>query len=119
MTKPTATIDPASSACLCGDGLPSYTLAETVRDDGSRDYVLVRNDQIAVTPYDPITRDAPHEQSGALPAQYAQRLAHALPLCGRATASGRPCRLPVTNADGACKFQRDRHNAERAGRAQP
>jgi hypothetical protein len=79
-------------------------LALTVTSDGSWRPWVMRD-----LPEDPDPCDngcwdrccAPHDQLGKLPAEFRERL---VPLCGRPTKKGRPCRIPVSRPGATCEL---------------
>ncbi len=105
-----ALIDHERSMCLCSEGAPGYAACVLIAEDGREDFVLVHQELIGYGGYNPATPDAPHEQPGPLPFEYAQRIA-ALDRrrgyrCGRRTRSGTVCRMRVTRPGDACEWHR-------------
>lgn len=108
-------IDWARSARLGDVGAAGYAAAVCVTTSGEDVLWLVS--KVDWFSDHPRHGDAsqPHEQLGPLPRRWRERVAWAAPFrCGRPTKSGRPCRLPVDQAGGACSFHRAaRPDAER------
>ncbi|WP_343709725.1 hypothetical protein [Mycobacterium sp.] len=100
-------IDARSVSYLTDVGEPAYFAARCLDTDGSDRLVLVcraANGSHAAT-FDAKCRSVAHEQLGALPPEYARRVADTLNRrCGRPTESGRPCRITVARPGAACHW---------------
>ena len=103
-TNGRAIIDHARSAGLSAVGLPNMELAVCVTEDGRADLVLINTTLVDDdrSTYNPTTPDAPHEQQGPLPAEYAHRITARQPHCGRRAKSGALCRTPVVREGDSC-----------------
>ena len=96
----------------------SYWAVEAIGPDGARSVWLVLSGPEAdgLPQGCGCRRCAEHEQEGPLPDQWANRIKDVLdkprwspiPVCGRPTATGKPCRNGVRQAGDACHWHRER-----------
>ncbi|WP_460359035.1 hypothetical protein [Mycobacterium sp. ZZG] len=110
-----ALVDRERSACLCDVGSAGYVLAVAVTDDGYDTFWIVDESELHAEQPTHGNANQPHEQVGALPERWRERVAWSAPFrCGRPTKKKRPCRMPVAQAGDACEFHRAaRADAER------
>jgi len=106
-------VDLDHAACLCDVGLPGYVAAVAVDSDGEAHLLLAEWGSVGdeAKRYDPLTAQAPHEQTGPLPIEYVHRITISRRQrghrCGRLTKAGRPCRIAVRRPGDACGLHRE------------
>lgn len=110
-------VDLDHAACLCDVGLPGYVAAVAVDSDGEAHLLLAEWGSVGdeAKRYDPLTAQAPHDQTGPLPLEYVRRLtisSRRTHRCGRATrTTGKPCRMEVAWPGQACGFHNERNTS--------
>jgi hypothetical protein len=95
-------IDPARTVCLCDAGDTDYVATVAVDHEGAETYWLAHKELLGCDDADCGDENQPHEKLGRLPAAVRDRIWGDALRCGRPTASGRPCRIRVTNAGDPC-----------------
>ncbi|MDI3314490.1 MAG: hypothetical protein QJR12_09475 [Mycobacterium sp.] len=104
----TLLIDDHRSAHLCDVGLPGCLAVTAVGSDGDT-VLLVADAELIGDPdatVDPHCADARHDQTGPLPPAWRSRIWSTPLRCGRRTASGGRCRIPVRCPGQACGWHR-------------
>lgn len=98
-------IDGARSCCLCAAGSAGWRAVVTIGPDGVEHLALIHQDAIGREHYDAAATTAAHEQTGRLPAEYAERVGL---VCGAParTQNGRPCRNRVTTQGERCQWHK-------------
>jgi hypothetical protein len=103
-------VDPRRAACLCDVGGPGLIATVVIDADGTEHLVLAEADRIGDenTRVDVGCRDAVHEQLGPLPPGVLRRIAtvRRTHRCGRPTATGGRCRIPVRRPGQPCGWHR-------------
>jgi hypothetical protein len=117
MTDNANWIDLARSACLCDVGSAGYLLAVVIGPDGAEYVQLAEKESIGnpAVGCDPTCSAIAHEQTGPLPLEFVRRItiSRRTNRCGRPTAAGGRCRIPVTRPGDACVWHKTQRTSER------
>jgi hypothetical protein len=101
-------LDEDRSVSLEDVGAPDWIAATVVAPDEAEHLILAFGPDIGVggALYDPLAREAPHEQVGRLGGGWRERIWGDLARCGRPTAAGQPCRRMVGAPGESCTQHR-------------
>jgi hypothetical protein len=94
------------STCLCDVGATHYVATVTVDRDGNETFWLARKDLLGRPDADHGNENPPHERLGRLPQAIREKVWGDALLCGRPTATGRPCRQRVAEPSQSCGVHR-------------